>query len=194
MGTTGHYLPGSSLSSSRTLFLRSTSPPGCPATVADDDTTPGAVPADNGEMLAAATAELEATLLEPVVVVGDTIFDVTEVGVVTGGVAMEASGRVETMAVVETAALTEATGMADAAGTIAGAAATDSVVVATTAAFDVGRGAVETMGTEEAIVVALDETIVVMVGRGATEFEMEAIEDVAEATVVLTTDMIGVTT
>ena len=143
-------------------------------------------------MLVAATAELEATLLAPMVVVGDTVLDVMEVGVVTGGVAMETSGRVEATAVVDTAALTEAIGMAEAAGTITGAEGIDSVVVATTA-LDVGRGAVETMGAEEAIVVALEEAIVA-VGRGATELVIEAIETgVAEATVLLTTDMIGVT-
>ena len=40
-------LPGSDLSSSRLRFFRSTSS-GCPATVADDDTTPRELPVDGG--------------------------------------------------------------------------------------------------------------------------------------------------
>ena len=79
-------LPGSVLSSSRLLFLRSTSP-GCMATVADDDTTPGAVvPADNGGTCAEAIPVVAAWIFLPVVVVGDTV--VTDTAVV----AVETSG------------------------------------------------------------------------------------------------------
>lgn len=154
--------------------------------VADDDTTPEAVPVEGGEMVTEAIAVADAILL--LVVVGDTVFDVTDAAVV-----VDTIGIADTLVVVETAVPTEATVLpeaiivVDAIGTIMGAdeaiLVADSVEAMTVAV---------TIGTAAAIVVA--------VRRGGTEL-VDVIEAILveaivaeEAVVVFTTDMIGATT
>lgn len=188
-------LPASDCSSSRPLFLRSAVSP-----VADDDTTPGAVPTlDGGIILVEAITVVVARLPLPTVVVGDTVFDDTEVAVVASGIAAETRGRVEAIAVVDTVAMpttAEAIRVVDAPMGAVEMVLVDSVGMATTL-VEVTTGT-ETMGAKEAIVVAVTRGGSELVGAvDATVAEdTVAVETVAGETValVLTTDIIGVTT
>lgn len=187
------YLPASNLSSSRTLFLRSTSP-GCPATVADDDTAP-----EGGEILVVEAEEVDGTL-SVLVVVGEMVFDETQVAVDTIGIAVVTRETADTP--IEVTVLTEPPmGVVNTEGTPP---APDEAIVVINSldgilAVEVTVGT-DTMGPDETIVVDSEEDAEFDNWSGDTalvdviEAIVVEVEGVEEAVAVVTMDIIGVMT
>ena len=188
-------LPGSEDSSSRSLFFRSPSL-GCPVAVADDDTTPKPVLAVVGRDAVAAEAIAVAGAML-VVVVGEVLFDETDIAVETTGIA-EAIVVVDTVAPMETATvLPEASVVAE---EEMGMAVTEVTAVVDS---EGAIGGVETTGAVEATEVTGSEEAIAVTGRAGVAELVEVIEatvvaattsKAGEAVLVLTTDIIGVTT